>query len=78
MAKTFLTHTEYCRNNLARRNSPRLYDDNGNPYIFWEGRAFTYEEFDREYPVNLPLVPADIAKHWKGENPNKKTEAMRQ
>ncbi len=78
MAKTFLTHAEYCRNKEARKNSPRIYSDDGNPYIFWKGRAYTYPEFDKEFPVELPIVDYRSARHWKGENPNKKTEAMRQ
>ena len=75
--KKYLTHSEYCRNKLAHRNSPRCYSDSGEPFIFWEGEAFTYPEFNRRYPLDLPLVPADMAKHFKGENPNRKTEAMK-
>ena len=78
MAKTFLTPKEYCRNKLAHRNSPLYHSDDGKPFIFWEGEAFTYPEFKERYPIDLPIVPAEMAKHWKGENPNKKTESMRQ
>ena len=75
MAKV-LTHAEYCNNKEARLNAS-AYIREGIIITEYKGVYYSEKEWQETFPIEGELVPLKRKKHWKGDNPNGRTESLK-
>jgi len=75
MAKV-LTHAEYCNNKEARLNAS-AWIRGGKIITFYKGVYYSEKEWQETFPIEWELVPLKRKKHWKGDNPNGRTESLK-
>ena len=75
MAKV-LTHAEYCNNKEARLNASAYIRD-GIIITEYKGVFYSEKEWQDTFPIEGELVSHKRKKHWKGDNPNSKTQSIK-
>ncbi len=71
-----LTHAEYCNNREARRNASAFIRD-GKIITLYKGVYYSEKEWQETFPIEGELVTKKQKKHWKGDNPNGKTQSIK-
>jgi len=76
MVKPVLTHAEYCRNKEARLNATAWIRE-GKIITRYKGVYYSEKEWQEAFPTDCILINWRDKKHYKGENPNRKTESLK-
>ncbi len=71
-----LTHAEYCNNKEARLNASAWIRD-GKIITQYKGVYYSEKEWQETFPIEGELVTKKQKKHWKGDNPNGKTQSIK-
>lgn len=66
MAKNALTITEYLHNKNKRQNAYYISGNIKRYYI--DGRYYSQDELDKEFPIHLKILTSEEARNYKGEN----------
>lgn len=71
-----MTPSNYCANRLANLNCSSVIDEQGNCTVTYEGKTYTFSEFNAAFPTNAKQVRMVERSHLKGKNPDGTREWM--